>query len=93
MANSWLAMDVLRELDEANARYFAVTLNSPSSMYYLVSFCCYMSFGPSLATGEVGGWKNELGDLARVICQRLSDLGRLVHIRAPGFVRCLIWVR
>ena len=52
-----------------------------------------MSFGPSLATGEVGGWKNELGDLARVICQRLSELGRLVHIRALGFVRCLIWVR
>ena len=41
----------------------------------------------------VGGWMNELGDLARGVCRRLSELGRLVHIRAPGFGRCLIWVR
>ena len=30
---------------------------------------------------------NELGDLARGVCHRLSELGRLVQIRAPGFVQ------
>jgi hypothetical protein len=36
---------------------------------------------------------NELGDLAGGVCHRFSELGRLVQIRAPGFVRRLIWVR
>ena len=37
MADPWLAMEVLTELDEANARYFALTLHSPNSRNYLVS--------------------------------------------------------
>ena len=37
MADPWYALEVLSELDEANARYFALTLHSPCSPYYLVS--------------------------------------------------------
>jgi hypothetical protein len=37
MADPWLALEVLRELDEAKARYFALTLHSPQSQCYLVS--------------------------------------------------------
>lgn len=36
MADPWLVHEVLRELDDANARYFALTLLSPSSCHYLV---------------------------------------------------------
>lgn len=36
MADPWLVYEVLRELDEADASYFALTLQSPSSRYYLV---------------------------------------------------------
>ena len=36
MADPWLAHEVLRELDDANARYFALGLLSPSSRHYLV---------------------------------------------------------
>jgi hypothetical protein len=36
MADPWLADEVMRELDEAGAAYFALTLRAPPSMYYLV---------------------------------------------------------
>ena len=37
MADPWMALDVLRELDEANATYFALTLHDHYSRHYLVS--------------------------------------------------------
>lgn len=40
MADPWLALEVLHELDEANAHYFALTLLSSSSRNYLVSLGC-----------------------------------------------------
>ena len=67
MANCWLAMDVLRKLDEANARYFALTLHSPSLLYYLVSSCCHL-----------GGGVDGLGlivEVAVVVWARNSTMG------------------
>lgn len=63
MADSWLALDVMRELDEVHALYFALTLHSPSSRYYLVSGCYHLASGrdpskpcaPKPGVGE-GGW-------------------------------------
>lgn len=40
MADPWLALEVLRELDEVGARYFALTLLAPSSLHHLVCAVC-----------------------------------------------------
>lgn len=37
MAEQWFAVEVVRELEEAGARYFALLLLSPSSLTTLVS--------------------------------------------------------
>ena len=39
MADHWMALEVLRELEEAGARYFAIALLSPASLQHLVSLC------------------------------------------------------
>ena len=40
MADRWLQLEVLRELDDANATYFALTLGECTSHHYLVSMHC-----------------------------------------------------
>lgn len=40
MADPWLAVEALRELEQANAAYFALTLRFPASRYYLVRRSC-----------------------------------------------------
>lgn len=40
MADSWSGLEVLQELDEANAAYFALTVNSKASLYKLVCTLC-----------------------------------------------------
>ncbi len=37
MADDWLALEVLRELDEADAMYFALAIQSLASLEHLVS--------------------------------------------------------
>ena len=73
----WLALEVLRELHEANARYFALTLHSPRSRYCLVSLWC-----PST-------WHREDANL--VLPNNVRESRVLTNCRVCGLTPCVGW--